>query len=213
MSNLIREGIETKKIFVTGNPIKEVHDSFADNIESSGVMKGLGVKPFDYFLATVHKSENIEKKDNIQKIFDGLSAVSAKLGKHVLVAVHPRTADRLQQHGLRPATPNIRLLKTLNVFDFAKLAKNSLAVLTDSSTVQDECAVFGIPNVTLNSSTTRPETIDCGSNIISGIEPDAIVRGVELAISQPAAWTAPAEYLVSNVSQTVTRIVLGQVQI
>ncbi|MBP7415947.1 MAG: UDP-N-acetylglucosamine 2-epimerase (non-hydrolyzing) [Pyrinomonadaceae bacterium] len=211
MSNLIREGIETKKIFVTGNPIKEVHDSFADQIESSSVMKGLGVKPFDYFLATIHSAVNIDTKGGIQKIFDGFAAVATKFDKTVLVSAHPRTAEKLQLLGVRPTTPSIRLLKSLIFFDFAKLAKNSLAVLTDSSTVQDECAIFRIPNVTLSSMTDRPETIDCGSNILSGTESDAIVRAVELAISQPAAWTAPAEYLTSNVSQIVTKIVLGQI--
>jgi len=211
MSNLIREGIETKKIFVTGNPIKEVHDSFADQIESSSVMKGLGVKPFDYFLATIHSAVNIDTKEGIRKIFDGFAAVAAKFDKTVLVSAHPRTAEKLKLHGVRPSTPSIRLLKSLNFFDFAKLAKNSLAVMTDSSTVQDECAIFGIPNVTLGSMTDRPETIDCGSNILSGTETDAIVRAVKLANTQPAAWTAPAEYLTSNVSQIVTKIVLGQI--
>ncbi len=213
MNNLIREGIEMKKIFVTGNPIKEVHDSFADQIEASGVMKGLKVKPFDYFLATLHRAENIDTKQKIEKIFDGFAAVAAKFDKNVLVSAHPRTVGKLQMHGVRPTSPNIRLLKVLSFFDFAKLAKNSLAVLTDSSTVQDECAIFGIPIVTISSLTDRPETIDCGSNILSGTEPDAIVRAVEVAIAQPAAWTAPAEYLVSNVSQAVSRIVLGQINI
>ena len=142
----------------------------------------------------------------------GFATVAAKFDKNVLVAAHPRTAEKLQLYGVRPTSPNIRLLKTLTFFDFAKLAKNSLAVLTDSSTVQDECAIFRIPNVTLDSLTDRPETIDCGSNILSGVEPDPIVRAVELAISQPAAWTAPTEYLTSNVSQTVTKIILGHLR-
>ncbi len=212
-SNLIREGIESKKVFVTGNPVKEVHDSFADRIESSAVMKGLGVKPFDYFLATLHRSENIDKKESIEKVFEGFATVATKFDKPVLLAAHPRTAEKLQLHGIRPTSPNIRLLKALSFFDFAKLAKNSLAVLTDSSSVQVECCISGIPNVTLSRSTDRPETIDCGSNILSGLEPDDIVQAVELAIAQPAAWTVPAEYMVSNVSQTVSRIVLGQIRI
>ncbi|HRI04963.1 MAG TPA: UDP-N-acetylglucosamine 2-epimerase (non-hydrolyzing) [Pyrinomonadaceae bacterium] len=211
MSNLIREGIEAKKIFVTGNPVKEVHDSYADQIESSGVMKGLNVKPFDYFLATLHRAYNIDSMERVERVFDGFAAVAAKFDKTVLIAAHPRTAEKLKLHGVRPTTPSIRLLKALSFFDFAKLSKNSLAVLTDSSTVQDECSIFGIPNVTLSNMTDRPETIDCGSNMLSGVEPDAIVRAVELAISQPAAWTAPAEYLTSNVSQTVSKIVLGQI--
>lgn len=81
--------------------------------------------------------------------------------------------------------------------------------MTDSGTVQEECAIFGIPNVTLRDVTERPETIECGSNILSGADPDTIIRAVELAMSQPASWTAPREYLAENVSQVVSKIMLG----
>jgi UDP-N-acetylglucosamine 2-epimerase (non-hydrolysing) len=206
--NLVREGIERDRIFVTGNPIKEVLDQFGENIEASGIMKALGVDPFDYFLATVHRAENVDDAARLQSIFAGFEQASAKFGKKVLVSVHPRTAERLQQHGIRP-NANIRLLQALGFFDFVKLEKNSLAVLTDSGTVQEECCIFGIPNVTLRDVTERPETIECGSNILSGAETASIVSAVELAIAQPAAWTAPREYLAENVSQTVSKIMLG----
>ena len=207
--NLVREGIERDRIFVTGNPIREVLDTFADQIESSNVMKGLSVKPFEYFLVTLHRAENVDNPERIKKIFDGLEAVAKKFAKNVLVSVHPRTAEKLEQHGIRPASASIRLLKALNLFDFVKLEKNSLAVLTDSGTVQEECAIFGIPNITLRDVTERPETIECGSNILSGVDTASIVNAVEIAIAQPAAWTAPPEYLTTNVSQTVSKIVLG----
>jgi UDP-N-acetylglucosamine 2-epimerase (non-hydrolysing) len=97
----------------------------------------------------------------------------------------------------------------MNFFDFVKLEKNSLAVLTDSGTVQEECSIFGIPNITLRDVTERPETIECGSNILSGAETHSIVSAVELAIAQPASWTPPREYQAENVSQTVSKILLG----
>ena len=209
--NLLREGIEPNRIFVTGNPIKEVLDTFADSIEASDIMNSLGVKPFEYFLVTVHRAENVDNAERLKKIFDGLIAVAAKFGKNVLVAAHPRTAEKLEEHGISPSSPDIRLLDAMNFFDFVKLEKNSLAVLTDSGTVQEECCIFGVPNITLRDRTDRQDTIDCGSNILSGAEPDAIVRAVELAIAQPAAWTPPTEYMVSNVSQTVSRILLGHI--
>ncbi|MBK6590620.1 MAG: UDP-N-acetylglucosamine 2-epimerase (non-hydrolyzing) [Acidobacteria bacterium] len=207
--NLVREGIERDRIFITGNPIKEVLDNFSDSIDSSEVMKALNVSPFEYFLVTLHRAENVDSAERIKKIFDALSQVATKFGKTVLISVHPRTAEKLEQHGIRPASPNIRLLKALGFFDFVKLEKNSLAVLTDSGTVQEECAIFGIPNVTLRDVTERPETIECGSNILAGAETSAIVEAVGLAIAQPAAWTAPKEYLAENVSQTVSKIMLG----
>lgn len=207
--NLVREGIERDRIFVTGNPIKEVLDNYSVNIDSSEVMKALSVKPFEYFLVTLHRAENVDEPERITKIFNGLSEIAAKFGKTVLVSVHPRTAEKLEQHGIKPSSPSIRLLKALGFFDFVKLEKNSLAVLTDSGTVQEECAIFGIPNITLRDVTERPETIECGSNVLSGAETSSIVGAVELAIAQPASWTPPKEYMAENVSQTVSKIMLG----
>lgn len=206
--NLVREGIERDRIFVTGNPIKEVLDTFSEKIEASDVMKGLGVKPFEYFLVTLHRAENVDAAERLARIFAGLTAVTDKFGHSILISVHPRTAEKLEQHGIKP-TGKIRLLKALGFFDFVKLEKNSLAVMTDSGTVQEECSIFGIPNITLRDVTERPETIECGSNILSGAETHDILRAVEIAIAQPAAWTAPREYLAENVSQTVSKILLG----
>ncbi len=207
--NLVREGIDRDRIFVTGNPIKEVLDNYADKIEASEVMDELKVKPFDYFLVTLHRAENVDIPERLKNIFSGLSEVAAKFGKEILVSVHPRTAEKIEQFGIAPESNKVRLLKAMRFFDFVKLEKNSLAVLTDSGTVQEECAIFGIPNVTLRDVTERPETIECGSNILAGGEVESILRAVEIAIAQPAAWTAPKEYLAENVSQTVSKIVLG----
>ena len=208
--NLISEGFGLDRIFVTGHPIKEVLDTFADKIEASTIMDALGAKSFEYFLVTLHKGENINNKERLDAILDGLAKVAKKFGKSVLLVAHPRTAEKLEQYGLRLDTTDIRPLNALGFFDFIKLEKNSLAVLTDSGTVQDECAILNVPNITVRDITDRPETIECGSTILSGATSDAIVRAVELAIAQPTAWTPPAEYLIPNVSQTVSRIVLGK---
>jgi len=211
--NLLREGIDSDRIYVTGNPIKEVIDSVADRIDTSTVMDGIGVKPFEYFLVTLHRAENVDIPERLDAIFKGLDQVSQNFSKPVLVAVHPRTAEKLANQGLRPDPQRVRLLKALGFLDFVRLEKNALAVLTDSGTVQEECAIFGIPNVTLRDVTERPETLECGSNILAGGDPDAIVKAVEIAIGQPAGWQAPPEYMRANVSQTVSKIVLGHLSL
>ncbi len=206
--NLVREGIDRDRIYVTGNPIKEVLDTYSEKIDESVVMKTLGVQPFEYFLATLHRAENVDLPERLARIFEGLEQVAVKLGKPILMSVHPRTAEKLAENKIG-VSKNIRLLKSMGFFDFVKLEKNSLAVLTDSGTVQEECAIFGIPNVTLRDVTERPETIECGSNILSGDDPDSIFNAAALAISQPSSWTPPREYLIDNVSQTVSKILLG----
>ena len=207
--NLVNEGIERERIFVTGNPINEVLNTYSDKIDASEMMNELDVKQFEYFLVTLHRAENVDIPDRLQKIFEALAAVAAKFDKPVLVSVHPRTAEKLDASNIKVDSTKVRLVKAMRFFDFVKLEKNSLAVLTDSGTVQEECAIFGIPNITLRDVTERPETIECGSNILSGGNAEDITRAVEIAIAQPAAWTAPREYLSTNVSQTVSKIILG----
>lgn len=207
--NLVREGIERDRIFVTGNPIKEVLDSFAGKIDASSILKTLSIKHFEYFLVTLHRAENVDLPDRLHKIISGLAAVAEKFGKPVLVSVHPRTAEKLEQQGIKPDPTKIRLLDALGFFDFVRLEKNALAVLTDSGTVQEECSIFGIPNVTLRDVTERPETIECGSNILSGADQETLLRAVEIAIAQPSAWTPPKEYMAENVSQVVSKVLLG----
>lgn len=207
--NLVREGIERDRVYVTGNPIKEVLDNFEEKIDASSAMEQFGVRPFEYFLVTLHRSENVDDPQRLKKFLDAFTRVAAKFGKPVLVSTHPRTAAKLQEFGLQPSSDKVRFLKALGFFDFVKLEKNSLAVMTDSGTVQEECAIFGIPNITLRDVTERPETIECGSNILCGAETDAIIRAAELAIAQPSNWTAPREYMADNVSHTVSKILLG----
>ena len=207
--NLVSEGIERERIFITGNPIKEVLDVHAEKIEESGALNMFDVKPFDYFLVTLHRSENVDLPDRLRQIFEGLTKIVEKFDKKMLISIHPRTAEKMRKFNLQLASDKINLLKPLGFFDFVKLEKNALAVLTDSGTVQEECAIFGIPNITLRDVTERPETIEAGSNILSGADPNMILRAAELAISQPADWIAPREYLSENVAQTVSKIVLG----
>ncbi len=207
--NLVAEGIERERIYVTGNPIREVLENFADKIAKSKILKELNATPFEYFLVTLHRAENVDLPDRLRDIFDSLEQIAEKFGKRVLVSVHPRTREKLAQFGMTPDTRLLSLLDPLGFFDFVHLEKNSLAVLTDSGTVQEECSIFGIPNITLRDVTERPETLECGSNILSGAAPENIVRAVDLAISLPTSWTPPPEYRAQNVAQTVSKIVLG----
>lgn len=207
--NLVREGIERERIFVTGNPIFEVLLANASKIDESKILETLGVKAYEFFLVTLHRAENVDSPSRLKQFFDGLQKVGDRFGKPMLISLHPRTASKLAEFEIEVDQSKIRLLEPLGFFDFVKLEKNAQAVLTDSGTVQEECAIFKIPNVTLRDVTERPETIEAGSNILSGADADAILRAVEIAVSHPAEWTPPAEYLSANVARTVLKIVLG----
>lgn len=207
--NLVREGIERERIFVTGNPIREVLDDFVNEIDASEALEKFGVDVREYFLVTLHRAENVDSSGRLEQILKGLAAIVERYQKPMLVSVHPRTAEKLKQFGLEPGSDKIKLLEPLGFFDFVKLEKNALVVLSDSGTVQEECAIFGVPNVTVRDVTERPETVECGSNIISGAETESLVRAVEMATTLMPDWIAPPEYMAENVSRTVAKIVLG----
>jgi UDP-N-acetylglucosamine 2-epimerase (non-hydrolysing) len=97
----------------------------------------------------------------------------------------------------------------MGFFDFVKLERDARCVLSDSGTVQEECCILKVPNVTIRDVTERPETVECGSNILSGSEPKMILRSVDIALSSGRSWSTPAEYIKKDVSKIVTKIVLG----
>lgn len=209
--NLVREGIERERIFVTGNPIYEVLRHHAGEIDASEVLTRLEVARGGYLLVTLHRAENVDQPERLRSLFQGLSEAGRRFEAPVLVSVHPRTADRMRHFGIEGE--GLRLLEPLGFFDFVHLEQRARAVLSDSGTVQEECAIFGVPNVTLRDVTERPETIECGSNVLSGGDPRDMARALDVALGAPGGWTAPAEYLVPNVSSTVAKIVLGYASI
>ena len=213
MENLVREGIARERIFITGNPIKQVLDHFESKISDSQILGDLNVEAGQYFLGTIHRAENVDISERLNHIFNGLAAVAEKFQVPFLISVHPRTADKLIQHGIKASEDRIRLLEPLGFFDFVKLEQNAKAVMTDSGTVQEECCIFGVPNVTVRDVTERPETVEVGSNIVSGAETNSILRCIELAATQTTNWNPPVEYLTANVAEIVTRIVLGHTSI
>ncbi|MGD9906502.1 MAG: non-hydrolyzing UDP-N-acetylglucosamine 2-epimerase [Vicinamibacterales bacterium] len=211
--NLVREGIERERIFVTGNPIREVLDHYGPQIAASDALPRFGVAPRGYFLMTMHRAENVDDPARLARLVDAVVRVSSEQQAPVLFSVHPRTADRLRATGLAPDPARVRTLEPLGFFDFVSLERQARAVISDSGTVQEECAIFQVPTVTIRDVTERPETIECGSNILSGAEPDAVSRAMQLVLQLPTAWTPPWEYRATGVSAIVARIVLGRLSL
>lgn len=207
--NLLAEGIPGRRIYVTGNPIKEVIDSFADKIEASRAVEDLALNAGRFFLVTLHRSENVDREDRLRNVMQALAALKQEYGYPVVCSLHPRTRSRAEAFGLDLGRDGIRFVPPLGFFDFVKLERNAACILSDSGTVQEEACIFGVPNVTLRDVTERPETVECGANFLSGVEPGMVARAVRFVIGRAGAWEAPPEYLEPHVAETVCRIVLG----
>jgi len=207
--NLLREGIPGQRIYVTGNPILEVIRHHEKQIAASDILKTLSLEPGGYFLVTLHRAENVDGEARLRQFASALERIQKKYKLPVIVSTHPHTRDKLQTYGISVDNPKIRLLEPFGFFDFVALEENARCVLSDSGTVQEECAIFRVPNVTLRDVTERPETLECGSNILSGGDPAQILTCVETVLSGPPDWNPPLEYLAENVSQTVLKILMG----
>lgn len=207
--NLIREGIPGERIYVTGNPIYEVIRYYDKAIRKSTALKKLKLASKKYLLVTMHRQENVDIEERLRGITTGLEILQKKYKVPVIVSTHPRTKLRMKAFGIISRNRNIRFLPPFGFFDFITLERNALCVLSDSGTVQEECAIFGVPNVTIRDVTERPETLEAGSNILSGAEPESITHRVRIVLELDQQWKAPGEYLAKNVSQTVIKILTG----
>jgi UDP-N-acetylglucosamine 2-epimerase (non-hydrolysing) len=163
----------------------------------------------NYFLVTLHRAENVDIEARLQQFTQALEKIEKKYNLPVIVSTHPRTRDKMQEFGINTDNQHIRFMEPFGFFDFISLEKNAFCVLSDIGTVQEECAIFKVPNVTLRDVTERPETIECGSNILSSSDPGTILSCIATILSRPATWNPPAEYLVQNVSGTVINLLTG----
>jgi UDP-N-acetylglucosamine 2-epimerase (non-hydrolysing) len=208
-ANLLREGIAGERIFVTGNPIKQVMDGCLDGISRSAILDTLGTRPRAYFLVTMHRAENVDVELRLRQLVDGLRQLHAEYGHPVICSFHPRTRSRIEAFGVDIALSGVRFLPPFGFFDFVRLERDAFCILSDSGTVQEEASLLKVPNVTLRDVTERPETLECGSNMLSGIAPEAITSAVRFVTGHQVDWTPPREYLADHVAETVCRIVTG----
>ena len=177
--NLLRENIHPSKIFVSGNPTFEVMREFSNEIKDSNILKKLSLEEKNYILVTAHRSENVDNENILKSIFKSLGQIQKKLKIRIVYPIHPRTSQKKKDYAQKN---NIKLIKPLGFYDFNNLLMNSLCILSDSGTAAEEGIFYGVPSVSLRMTTERPETIESGGNIVSGMNEKNILESVETAL-------------------------------
>ena len=176
--NLVREGIERQRMYVTGNPIKEVLRPLRAARSTQPIPSPPTTwSPGSYFLVTAHRAETVDDPERLASLVEALNRVVNEYDMPALASLHPRTADKMKEFGVDAG--RVTFVPPLGLFDFVRLEKEAHCVLSDSGTVQEECCIFGVPTVTMRDVTERPETIECGSNCSPGSKPTRIVPAVE----------------------------------
>lgn len=187
---LINEGISNMKIFVTGNTIVDaIYQNSKISKKKAGILNYLGISKNDYFLATVHRQENVDNKERFRGILRGLQMIEEKLGYRVVYPIHPRAKKQLEVFNIE--VKNLRLIEPLDYLSFLQLEKNARCVLTDSGGVQEETCVLKVPCVTLRDNTERPETLEVGANMLAGTNPYDIISKTEHMLESKRDWPNP----------------------
>ena len=211
--NLLNEGLHPRRILLTGSPMKEILDHFKIDIEASSVLESLKLKTNEYFLVSAHRQENVDSEIRLMNLLESLTGISETWGLPVVVSTHPRTRKQMQSLPGFKEIPNVLFHEPFGFFDYNKLQINAKCVISDSGSISEESSILGFPAITIRDSMERPETLDSGSIIMTGLRKDEVLAGINAVISQRKSYenTMPPGYEVSDFSKRVVNFILSTV--
>lgn len=208
---LLAEGFPPDRVIKTGSPMKEVLDHHRAAIESAGVHERLGLERGRYFVVSLHREENVDDPARLECLAGVLGALAERYGLPLVFSVHPRTRKRLEAGGLR-LHELVRGMPPLGFFDYVALQKDAFCTLSDSGTITEESSILGFPAVTVREAHERPEGMDEGAVVLTGLSRDRILQAVELTRRQfdtMGPCRVPDDYQVDQLSWKVAKIILG----
>lgn len=210
---LLAEGIRPETVLKTGSPMKEVLAYYLPKIDASDILDKLALRPQGYMVVSAHREENIDSDSNFSNLLASLNSIVKQYSMPVIVSTHPRTRKRLEMMDVSGLDPLINFMKPLGFLDYVKLQKHALCVVSDSGTITEESSILGFPAVTIRQAHERPEGMDEGTLIMSGLNPEHVLKSIEIAIAHYQLKTRPfkiiPDYDTENVSLKVLRIIMS----
>jgi len=206
---LLQEGIRAETIIKTGSCMPEVLDYYRPGIEASDVLARLALEEGKYFLVSAHREENVDDEANLRDLTESLEQLAAEFGKPVIFSVHPRTRQRLEKIGWQPDESNIRMLKPLGFLDYVRLQMSAFCVISDSGTITEEASLLGFPAITIRKAHERPEGMDAGVLIMSGLKSNAVIQAVNVVTMASVAADPVSDYSPAAVSRKVVHTILS----
>ena len=210
--HLLSEGLPHRRIYLTGSPMKEVLLTHMDKIDSSDILDKLDLKHNSYFIVSIHREENVDNKKNLAILMRSLEIIYEKYNMPVIVSTHPRTKKRLEVLQNAKMNQNIKFLKPFGFFDYNHLQMHAFCAISDSGTISEESSILSFPAITVRNAIERPEALDTGNIIITGLNPNTIYNAIKVATKEKASLhnhPIPAEYEIENVSQRVVKLIIG----
>jgi UDP-N-acetylglucosamine 2-epimerase (non-hydrolysing) len=208
--NLLGEGLRTNSITVIGSPLNEVLTKYRVKIDNSIILDTLSIQPKNYFLISAHRQENIDSDVRLTTLVESLNWIATEYKIPLIVSTHPRMREKLSLSGLE-LDENIQLHQPFGFFDYNKLQLNAKIVFSDSGSISEEAAILGFPAITIRDSMERPEALEAGSIIMSGISKIGISEAIRIVSHLPSAVSIPAEYLIPDTSTRVINFIASTI--
>lgn len=212
---LIAEGIKPDSIIKIGSPMREVLEYHKKSFANSDVLSREGLIKNDYFIISAHREENIDNEKNFNKLLASFVAIEEKFNKKIIISTHPRTRNKLDSIGFTNLNSKIRFLKPFGFIDYIKLQQNAYCVISDSGTITEESSILNFPAITIRESHERPEGMDSGTLIMSGLDVDSIISSINIVVSQyhenMNSIRIVNDYSDDNVSKKIVRIIQSYV--
>lgn len=209
---LIMEGIRPETIIKTGSSMLEVLNEHKEAIENSKVLEEESLQKQDYIIVSTHREENIDTPQNFQALLDTLEELQKHFQKTIIVSTHPRTRKKLESLGFSNQNNQIRYMKPFGFFEYIKLQKEAFCVVSDSGTITEEASLLKIPAVTIRQAHERPEGMDEGTLIMTGLNPQNVINAIEVTrnhFKDKIPFDVVDDYAVESVSKKVVKIILS----
>ena len=210
---LLAEGLRPETVIKTGSPMTEVLAYHSEEIEKNDILEREGLQKGEYFIVSTHREENVDSEQNFADLLDSLNAIVDKYHKKVIVSTHPRTRKKLEAIGFVNANPMIEFMKPFGFMEYVKLQQNAFCVISDSGTITEESSILHFPAITSRQAHERPEGMDEGTLVMTGLKSGRILDSIDVVVSQFAghaeAIHSIPDYAADNVSKKVVRIILS----
>lgn len=212
---LIAEGVRPETIIKTGSHMREVLDFYMPHIESSEVLQQLGLNQGQFFIVSAHREENVDSPENLLDLVDTLNALAETYKFPVVVSTHPRTKKRLDSLELGQLNPLVQFSRPFGFFDYIKLQMEALCVVSDSGTITEEGSLLNLPAITIRNAHERPEGMDVGTLIMSGLKRGRVLDAIAVVLSQHdrsrRVMRPVDDYEAGPVSKQILRVVMSYV--
>jgi UDP-N-acetylglucosamine 2-epimerase len=208
--NLLAEGLHPRFIGLIGSPLNEVISHYQSRIDASSALHQYGLTTGDYFLVSIHRQENVDTPERIKAVASMLNEIAENFNSPILFSLHPRTRSKLESYDISLHS-NIRCVEPLGFFDFCKLQMHSRLIISDSGSISEEAAIMGTKAITLRNSMERPEALEVGNVIMSGVGRSDFSVLLRSALELPIADALPAEYLITDTSHRVVKFIISTI--